>query len=132
VPLAAQRGEVTAKALAATTERFHALHEALHTYASRDEVPILRGLRLKGIGQTERPALPARPRGRAQAARAGARKAHFGGRFVSTPVFDGTRIGAGATVSGPAIVEEDFTTIVVYPGHRATVDEHGNYHIRVG
>jgi len=131
VPLAAQRGDVTAQALAATAERFHEMHEALHTYAAREEMPILRGMRIKGIVQTERPVLPRRARGRAQTARTGARKAHFGGRFVATPVFDGTRLGAGATVVGPAIIEEAFTTIVVYPRHRATVDDYGNYDIRV-
>jgi N-methylhydantoinase A len=132
VPLAAQRGDVSAKALAATAGRFHELHEALHTYAAREEVPILRGVRIKGIVHTERPALPRRARGRAQSARTGTRKAHFGGRFVPTPVFAGARLGGGASVVGPAIIEEAFTTIVVYPGHRATVDEHGNYHIQVG
>ncbi len=129
VPLASQRGEVTAKTIAATIERFHAQHEALHTYASRDEMPILRGLRVKGIGRIPRPGLPRPPRGRAARARRGTRKAYFDGRFVSTPVFDGARMGAGATVGGPAIIEEPFTTIVVYPGQRAVVDAYGNYHI---
>ena len=64
VPLAAQRGEVTDKALAATADRFHQLHEALHTYASREEVPILRGVRLKGEGFSLKRTLPqARPKG---------------------------------------------------------------------
>ena len=37
----------------------------------------------------------------------------------------------GQTLLGPAIVEEPFTTIVVYPGQRATVDQWGNYSITV-
>ena len=131
VPLDGRRGRITAAVLQATIERFHAMHETLHTYASRDEVPILRGLRIKGIGLTPRPALPRHKRGRAAGARRGTRKAYFGGRFVATPVFDGSRIGASATVPGPAIIEEAFTTVVVYPGHRARVDDYGNYHISV-
>jgi len=38
----------------------------------------------------------------------------------------------GHAVAGPAIIEEPFTTIVVYPGQRATVDRFGNYVIEVG
>src|SRR6266446_6274498 len=37
VPLAAKNGQVTARVLADTVERFHQLHEELHTYACRDE-----------------------------------------------------------------------------------------------
>jgi N-methylhydantoinase A/oxoprolinase/acetone carboxylase beta subunit len=38
----------------------------------------------------------------------------------------------GQAILGPAIVEEPFTTIVLYPGQRATVDARGNYTIAVG
>src|SRR5262249_20293948 len=37
VPLPARAGGVTARALAETIDRFHRLHEELHTYASRDQ-----------------------------------------------------------------------------------------------
>src|SRR3989449_5084056 len=49
VPLPARPGPVTARGLADTAERFHRLHAARHTYACRDEEPILRGLRLKAV-----------------------------------------------------------------------------------
>jgi N-methylhydantoinase A len=132
VPVVGQTGELTAKAISATIERFHDAHEKLHTYASRDEVPILRGLRVQATGHSRKPTLPRAPRAGGKSARVGARKAYFDGRFVTTPVFDGTRMSPRATLSGPAIIEEPFTTIVVYPEQRATVDEHGNYHVTVG
>jgi N-methylhydantoinase A len=131
VPVTTARGEVTSKVMAATIERFHTLHETLHTYAARDEMPILRGLRVRAIGRVDRPAVPRRQPGRAAAARKGVRKAYFDGRFTPVPVFDGARIGATATVTGPAIIEEPFTTVVVYPRHRARVDGFGNYHIEI-
>ena len=34
---------------------------------------------------------------------------------------------AGATIAGPAIIEEPTTTIVVYPGTQAAVSDAGNY-----
>jgi len=132
VPLAAKDGALTPRVLADTVERFHRMHEELHTYACRDEEPILRALRLKAVAVEEKPALPRLPRKASGSSRVGARKAFFAGRFVPTPVHDGTRLVPGQTIIGPAIVEEPFTTVVVYPGQRATVDAFGNYAIALG
>ena len=51
---------------------------------------------------------------------------------MPTPVYDGTKLGPGATIDGPALVDEPFTTVVVYPGQQARVDRFGNYAISVG
>jgi N-methylhydantoinase A len=131
VPIAGG-GPLTARALAATVERFHRLHEELHTYASRDQEPILRGVSLKAVSLDTKPALPTPSRTRRPPARLGKRQAFFRGRFVTTPLFDGTSMAPGHKVVGPAIIEEPFTTIVVYPGQRATVDRFGNYVIEAG
>ena len=55
------------------------------------------------------------------------RPAYFDGKFVDTPVYDGDQLGRGHHLEGPAIVEEKFTTIVLYPGQRAQLDRFGNY-----
>jgi N-methylhydantoinase A len=120
-----------AGALDETVERFHALHEELHTYASRDEQPILRGLRLTLVGVTAKPQLPTVARSTAKPPLKGRRAAYFGGRFVTAPIYDGARMRAGQRVVGPAIIEEPFTTIVLHPRQRATLDRFGNYHITV-
>jgi N-methylhydantoinase A len=132
VPLPGRGGQVTARVLADTVERFHRMHEELHTYASRDQEPVLRGLRVKAVAVEEKPTLPRAPRRAQGNPRTGARKAFFRGRYVSTPIYDGPRLAPRQTILGPAIVEEPFTTIVVYPGQRATVDERGNYTITLG
>jgi N-methylhydantoinase A len=131
VPLAGRNGRLTAKDFAATVDRFHALHEELHTYASRSEEPILRGLRIQAVGATRKPELPKAPRarGRASSARKGSRRAYFEGRFATVPVYDGSLLHAGHELMGPAIVEETFTTVVIHPGHRAAIDVLGNYRI---
>ena len=41
--------------------------------------------------------------------------AYWGAGFIDTPVYDGTALGAGAAVSGPALIEEPFTVIVSPP-----------------
>jgi len=130
VPVAAT-GKLADGDVAATVESFHAQHEELHTYASRDEVPILRSLRLSAVGVTAKPQLPTIARSSAKPARKGKRRAYFGGGFVDTPIYDGPAMRVGHEVKGPAIIEEPFTTIVLHPGQRATLDRFGNYHIRV-
>jgi N-methylhydantoinase A len=132
VPLPGRGGPVTARVIADTIERFHRLHEELHTYASRDQEPILRGLRLKAVAVEGKPALPRAAKKASGSPRLGARKAFFRGRVVATPVYDGTKLVPGQAILGPAIVEEPFTTVVVYPGQRATVDAFGNYSIAIG
>ena len=72
------------------------------------------------------------PRSRKPAVKHGKRNAFFRGRFVATPIYDGPSMAPGHEVAGPAIIEEPFTTIVVYPGQRATVDRFGNYVIEAG
>jgi N-methylhydantoinase A len=49
------------------------------------------------------------------------------GGFRDTPVYDGTKLGAGASLEGPAVVEMPETTIVVPSGHRGRVDALGSF-----
>jgi N-methylhydantoinase A len=132
VPVVSSNGRLKPAALDDTVERFHALHEELHTYASRDEQPILRSLRLSLVGITKKPQLPTVGRSSAKPPLKGRRPAYFGGRFVGTPVYDGARVRAGQRISGPAIIEEPFTTIVLHPRQRAVLDRFGNYRVTVG
>jgi len=120
--------------LRATIEAFHDLHEETHTYAAREEEPVLRAVRVQAVGRTPKPPLAVRePAGHPLAdALRSRRPAWFDGRFVDTPVYEGDRVGAGHRIEGPAIVEERFTTIVLYPGHLAEVDRFGHYRIAVG
>ena len=57
----------------------------------------------------------------------GSRSANLGNGFESTRVFRGADLRPGALLAAPAIVEETFTTIAVYPGWRARVDDAGDY-----
>ena len=129
VPAVTQGGRLGPAELRATVARFHDLHEELHAYAVRDEEPVIRAVRVQTLGRTCKPELREwepvdRPVASALRSR---RPAFFDGRFVDTPVYDGERVGRGHRIAGPAIVEERFTTIVVYPGWTAELDRHGNY-----
>jgi N-methylhydantoinase A len=77
------------------------------------------------------PRLHARPGGGASTRPVAARRrpAWFDGAAVETPVFDWRGLGAGAVVAGPAFVESDQTTLVVYPGQTVTADAGLNLHL---
>ena len=47
-------------------------------------------------------------------------------KFIDTPVYDYGRLSAGNVVPGPAIIELPFTTALVAPESRITVDEYLN------
>ncbi|MGA2107808.1 MAG: hydantoinase/oxoprolinase family protein [Syntrophorhabdales bacterium] len=63
-------------------------------------------------------------------ARKGAYFREMGG-LVETPVYRGDNLLYGAKVEGPAIIQEPTSTLVVFPGSRATVSRWGNYLIEV-
>ncbi|TFH21988.1 MAG: hydantoinase/oxoprolinase family protein [Myxococcales bacterium] len=133
VPARISGDSMTAEDLAATFEEFHDLHERTHTFASRDEEPVLRAVRLQAVGETWKPEFARAVRMTTTTADAlkGERDAFFDGAFIKTPVYDGEGIGYGHVIEGPAIVEERFTTIVLNPGDRAELDETGNYRIDI-
>ncbi len=111
--------------------RFHDQHERDRGFCFRNQQPLVRGVRLIARGTTPKPDRLA-PLGTvtdAARARRGSRPAYFGVEFVDTPVYDGSLLGAGATVTGPALVEEPFTVVVVPPGAALTLDQHGNYEL---
>ena len=58
----------------------------------------------------------------------GSRRAYFAelGGFIETPLYDRSKLSAGATFRGPAIVEEVDSTAVIGPGTQVTVDHYAN------
>ncbi|HEV3352189.1 MAG TPA: hydantoinase/oxoprolinase family protein [Acidimicrobiales bacterium] len=114
--------------------RFHAQHAADRGFSFPAQQPLLRGVRLVAKGFTPKPGRLAEPGdvGDPEQARKGTRPVHFGHDFVDTPIYDGPALGPGAAITGPALVEEPFTVVVVAPGSSLTLDEHGSYDITVG
>jgi len=115
-------------------ERFHRLHESSRGFSFPSQQPVVRGLRLVERGVTPKPPVLAHMGTVSEAAdaRTGSRSVHFGAGFIDTPIFDGAMLGPGAELTGPALVQEPFTVIVLADGDRARLDEHGNYDISVG
>ena len=57
---------------------------------------------------------------------AGSRRANLGGGFAEARVYHGAKLRPGDVVPSPAIIEETFTTIAVYPGWQARIDDAGD------
>src|SRR5262249_20866503 len=56
----------------------------------------------------------------------GSRDVYFDNGFKRTPVYDVGSLSVGIGIEGPAVIEAPNTTIVVYPGQTANIDEHLN------
>jgi N-methylhydantoinase A len=114
-------------------ERFHDQHETERGFCFRSQQPLMRGVRVIARGNTPKPDHLAETGVLADAggARRETRPAFFGDGFVDTPVYDGALLGAGASIDGPALIEEPFTVVVLPPGATATLDGLGNYVVTV-
>jgi N-methylhydantoinase A len=112
-------------------EAFHARHEALYTYALRDQDAVLVNARVAVIGVL--PALPAEPP-RAATTPAGprSRRRVYLGAWQEVPVLAFDDLAAGQRVAGPAIVESSTTTVMLREGDRAKVTTLGWFDIAVG
>jgi N-methylhydantoinase A len=67
-----------------------------------------------------------------EAVEKGSRPAYFGaGGFMATTVYDRKRLGVGASITGPALIEEPESTLLLPPGCTATVQANGNIIVAV-
>ncbi|MEX0806229.1 MAG: hydantoinase/oxoprolinase family protein [Candidatus Binatia bacterium] len=93
-------------------------------------------IRVDAVGKVAKPKLTAKRKttSDARAARKGKREIFFTRperKFIDTPVYDYERLGVGATVRGPAIIELPFTTALVPPEHKVTIDPYMNLVLEV-
>jgi N-methylhydantoinase A/oxoprolinase/acetone carboxylase beta subunit len=51
---------------------------------------------------------------------------------LPTPRFARDELGASQRIEGPAVIEDDFSTIVIDPGATASIGAHGHLQIDVG
>ena len=112
----------------ALIERFHAVHEAEYGHARLGEEPEITGVRLATSAESPRPSFGSGfAASTTEAKPAKTRRANLGDGFAETAIFHGPDLRAGHLVRGPAVIEESFTTIVVYPGWQACLDDAGDY-----
>jgi N-methylhydantoinase A len=122
--------KVDAKSIARIKDAFHKRHEELYTYAEPQSVVEVVNIESTVYGVVDKPERMTIGKGATPAkALKGHRDAVFSadGKRLRTPIYDGTPLGVGATIKGPAVIEEITTTIVLEPGWTARLDASGSY-----
>lgn len=122
--------EINAKTIDQIKDAFHRRHEELYTYCERHSTVEVVNIEATVYGLIDKPRLPALRKGkRLPDTLKGHRKAIFSasGKGIRTPVYDGSALGAGAVIDGPAVIEETTTTIVIEPGWVAKLHSSGSY-----
>ena len=122
---------LTEEAVAGLARDFHRIHESLNGYGMPEAAAEIVNLRVVGRGLVDSEPMPVRG-GNGAASLTGRRNAFFDGGFREVPVHDGHRLAAGENVRGPAIVEQETTTVVLPPDFQLTCDAYGNYLVHPG
>ncbi len=126
-------GKVTDDRLAEIEAAFHETYEREYTY--RLDAPVeMVGIHL--VASAEVGKLTMRKReatgAKAEAALKGHRDVDYALEGMhKAAIYDGARLEPGMSFSGPAIVEDAGSTVVVHPGNKVEVDGYGNIHIHL-
>jgi N-methylhydantoinase A len=106
-------------------EAFHREHEREHAYR-RDDTPVeIYQLNLQAVGDTRKAELPSHAPDGDRPEPRGAREVRFAGENdrIETPVYERGALPAGARFTGPALVDQLDSTVLVPPGVECEVDE---------
>jgi N-methylhydantoinase A len=134
VKVSAPAAPWTERSKADLIESFHELHEKQYTFRLPGVSTEIVNLHLVGYGKLTKPKLEKIPaqNGPAENAKKETRKVCFADEgWLDTPVYFRDKLGHGAEIEGPAIVEETAASTVVCPGQRLVTDVYGNLIITV-
>ena len=122
-------GKITREAVDAAAAGFARKHEELYTFAMPWKAVEILTLRLKATTPNAPFNLPQVTKGDADPKPALKRRrtCRFNGRDIDTPIYDGEKVLAGNVISGPAIIEETTTTVVIPEAYVCSVDKYKNY-----
>jgi N-methylhydantoinase A len=117
---------------AAIRRDFEAEYERIYGHVQPGGTIMIASLRVIGQAATGTPASPvlAATDG-TPVAIASRRVWHDANGWLDTAVYVGTALQAGHEITGPTLIEEHTTTVLLGPGDRLTVDATGNFMIEV-
>lgn len=110
----------------AAIEGFHRAHERLYHFRDTETAVEITTIRLKVTGHVEPVNISAAPLGGQPAAGGESRTIYWKGSAHRAEVLSRDSLGVGAAFHGPAILEQEDTTVVVLPGWHGHVDMAGN------
>ncbi len=129
------RADLAARDASVIASGFHAEHNRLYGYSLEEEgspVEVI-NVRVQSIGRVSKPKYrkDAYAGADPSAAMKGTRSAYMPGtrQFIDVPVYDGHALRYGNQVTGPAIIEQQTTTIIVTESFDCIVDALGSFAI---
>ena len=134
VPIQARTRRLSAVSLSQTLEEFHELHEQIYKFQRPEQAVEIVSVRLDMIGVRAPLHFESHPFEDEDASRArtGSRPVYFEPHgFVETDIYAGERVRPGNLITGPAIIEETNTNVVIYPNQEAMLDQFLTYVIQV-
>ncbi len=124
--------DLTADDLTPLKKRFDEVHQHAYAHSLPDHSAEIVNLRLRVLGVTPKPQLKKIPAATDSVdnAQKGSRTVYFSSGPAVCPVYDRAQLQDGHTFTGPAIVEEWTSTILIRPSQTAKVDHIGNLIVR--
>ena len=112
-------------------DNFHQRYQELYSYSQASQEIRLVTLRVNVVGKLPRLNPPPKePGGNLSEAAKGSRRVYLAG-WQEVLVYDIDRLPAGGKIDGPAILESDFTTVLVEQGDTAEVDFYGGIELHI-
>lgn len=111
--------------LAGVAAAFHAAHTGIYGFRESDDAVVAVTQRLSIIGAVPKPEPAPLAPGAATPTPRGHRPVFHQGAWVTSAIHRREDFGAGSTAAGPAVVEQDDTTLWVPPGWSVTAHAHG-------
>lgn len=120
--------------LASIRSRFNALYQEHYGHSAPEEPVVIVNLRLTAIGAAANRLSLRASFQKDDKGKKGLRQVTFDGAQgpVLCPIFLRSGLSAGERLQGPAVVEEIGSTILIYPGDVASVNEFGHLIIEIG
>ena len=115
-------------------QSFHERHEDMYGRSDPAMPVTIEEIKLHAVGKRRPFEMPSQPLGTEDPVQAFKRKRSVYFKvldgFVETPCYDGERLVHGNVITGPSIIEETKTTVVIPPDCRVDVDGYGNFLMR--
>ncbi|UVC07923.1 hydantoinase/oxoprolinase family protein [Rhizobium sp. TH2] len=126
-------GTITDARLSQIEADFHETYEREYTYRLKAPVELV-GIHLVASAEVGKLTMKEKPLGNAEPSPAakGERKVDYALEGIhSAVIYDGDKLQPGMRLTGPAVIEDSGTTVVIHPGNRVEVDAFGNIHINL-
>lgn len=128
-------GVIDQEAVLEVVRRFHDLHEQHYTFKLDGAPTEIVNLHVTAFGTVQKPEL-AKLEGEGDNAAEAWKETrpvlYEEAGWLDTQVYDRDKLHAGSSIQGPAIVEEESSSAVIYPGQSLTVDAYGNLIVHTG